>query len=218
LLTPLTHPVSVLNSVGRCGWSTSRLASDTTTLMKPSIIILGTNHRLQAGASPYSSPQLKIFSDLIVEIIKKYRIRLITEELSEDALPDYGVMESIAKQVANQKNIKHEYIDLSRIERENLKIDRLSLYQYAQSSRLNTPQYLALEKTASELRECIWLVRILGINTWPALFICGANHGSRIEYLFNTIGKTAILEVNDYEASSIAQPESQSKEVRRGLA
>jgi len=105
------------------------------------------------------------------------------------------------QQVAiSRKGIRHSYVDLSAQERAQLGIDRLSLHQTGQSAKLTAPQVAAVERFGGELRECIWLTRILAINIWPTLFICGADHGPRVEHLFNSVGKLAVLEVNDYEA------------------
>ncbi len=118
--------------------------------------------------------------------------------MSEDCLPSYGITETIGKQVATKKVIRHQYVDLTDVERTTFKIDRVSLHQTGQSAKLTDVQFATLEKFVGELREYIWLTRILDVNRWPALFICGANHGPRVEHLFNSIGKFAVIETIDY--------------------
>ena len=168
--------------------------------MKPSIIIIGTGHELQAGYCEYSVAQHKKFRELLEKICKKYGIKHIAEEMSADVLPDFGTTNTNGQKVAtSRKGIKHSYVDLSALERAQFGIDRLSLHRTEQSARLTAPQFAAVERFAGELRECIWLTRILAINIWPTLFICGADHGPRVEHLFNSVGKLAVLEVNDYE-------------------
>ena len=167
--------------------------------MKPDIVIIGTGHRLQAGHSEYSVDQHKRFRELLERTCKKYKIKLIAEEMSEDILSAFGTTETNGHQVALCKRIQHRYIDLSATERSQFYIDRCSLNQTGQLAKLSAPQFAALERFTGEFRQCIWLTRILKINIWPALFVCGANHGPRVEHLFNSIGKLAILEVNDYE-------------------
>jgi len=166
--------------------------------MKPAIVIIGTGHRIQAGHAKYSIEQHQRFRELLEQTYKKYRIKLIAEEMSADVLSDYGVTETIGRQVAISKGIQHNYIDLTAQQRFKFGIDRLSLHQTGLSAKLTEPQFAALERFTGELRECIWLTRILAINIWPTLFVCGANHGPRVEHLFNSVGKLAILEVNDY--------------------
>jgi hypothetical protein len=167
--------------------------------MKPAVVIIGTGHRLQTGHADYSTEQCQEFRKLLERTCKKYKIKLIAEEMSADLLPDYGATETIGEQVATKIGIQHCYVDLTIKEREQFGIDRLSLHQTGQFAKLSVPQVVALEQFTGELRECIWLTRVLKCNTWPTLLICGADHGSRIKLLFNCVGKLAILEVNDYE-------------------
>ena len=175
--------------------------------MKLQVIIIGTGHPLQAGHDDYSPSQLKAFADLLERTRKKYRVKFIAEEMSIDALADFGVTTTVAKTFADRKRLRHRYVDLTREERTAFKVDRYGLHQVGQTARLSAPQFAALEKTVDELRECVWLVRVLEINTWPVLFICGANHAPRVQYLFNTVGKFAHIEVNDYEAQPFGQPD-----------
>jgi hypothetical protein len=171
--------------------------------MKPDIVIIGTGHRLQAGHSDYSVDQHKRFRELLEQTCEKYKIKFIAEEMTAEVLlPDYGTTETNGQQVATCKGIEHRYIDLSPKERSQFGIDRFSLHQTGQSSKLSAPQFAALKRFTGELRECIWLTRILTINIWPTLLVCGADHGPRVEHLFNSVGKLAILEVNDYEPTS----------------
>lgn len=170
-----------------------------TSRVKPQVIIVGTGHRLQTGDDCYSPLQLKEFADLIETTRKKYRVKFIAEEMSVDVLPTYGVTATVAKTLADCKGLGHQYVDLTWKERATFKVDRIGLHVVSQRAELRKAQIAALEKIVDELRECVWLVRILDINTWPVLFICGANHASRVQYLFNTVGKLAVIEVNDYE-------------------
>jgi hypothetical protein len=167
--------------------------------MKPDIVVIGTGHRLQAGHANYSPEQIHKFCELLELTCEKYEIELIAEEMSADVLSDYGTAETIGQQVATNRGIQHRYIDLTAEERTQLGVDRLSLHKTGHSAKLSEPQFAALEQFAGELREVIWLTRILKINTWPTLFVCGACHGPRIRLLFNSVGKLAILEVNDFE-------------------
>lgn len=168
--------------------------------VKPQVIIIGTGHRLQAGHDSYTPSQLKAFADLLETIRKKYRVKFIAEEMSVDVLPAFGVTATVAKTFADSKKLAHRYIDLTCQEQSTFGVDRFGLYQTGQAAGLRVEQLAALEKTVEELRECVWLVRVLDTNRWPVLLICGANHAPRIQYLFNTVGKLAVIEVNDYEA------------------
>jgi len=175
--------------------------------VKPQVIIIGTGHRLQAGHDSYSSSQLKAFADLLDRTRKKYRVKFIAEEMSSDVLGDFGVTATVAKTFADHKRLAHRYVDLTGRERVGFGIDRVGLHQTGHAAALNAVQFAALERTVGELRECLWLVRVLAVNKWPVLLVCGANHASRVQYLFNTVGKYAVIEVNDYEAQPCNAPD-----------
>lgn len=166
--------------------------------IKADIIIIGTGHRLQAGHSEYSFDQHKSFRSLLAGTCKKYRVKLIAEEMSEDALSAFETTETNGHQVAKNKNIQHRYVDLTGSERSQFGNDRFSLHQIGQAAKMSAPQFAALERFTEELREYVWLTRLLAINIWPTLFVCGANHGPRVTHLFNSVGKFAVLEINDY--------------------
>jgi hypothetical protein len=160
--------------------------------------------RGQSLGSTMALPKTDVLSRRRKEMLDTIAVMMggrIAEEMTADVLPsDYGTTETNGQQVAkNKKGIEHRFIDLSPKERSQFGIDRFSLHQTGQSARLSAPQFAALERFAGELRECIWLTRILTINSWPTLLVCGADHGPRVEHLFNSVGKLAILEVNDYE-------------------
>ncbi len=83
--------------------------------MKPDIVIIGTGHRLQAGHPEYSVDQHKRYRELLERTRKKYRIKLIAEEMSADVLSDYGTTETNGQQVATRKGIQHRFIDLRKV-------------------------------------------------------------------------------------------------------
>lgn len=169
--------------------------------MKPRVIIVGTGHRLQVGSEKCSFEQREKFRVYIDKLCKTHGIKLVAEEMSEDVLPDYGVADTIPKRVAmSRRGITHEYIDLTVAERSRLSIDRLSLHNTRNSIKLTDAQFAVLERLVGELRECLWLTRVLALNIWPTLIVCGASHVPSIEHLFNSVGKLAFVACHDYES------------------
>lgn len=166
--------------------------------MRPQVIIIGTGHRLQAGHKEHSAESQLAFQKLVEAVAKKHRVKFIAEEMTEDILDAFGVSETIAKRVATRKKLGHAYIDLTSEERHSLKTDRVSLYEIRSEAKLSDTQFAALERLVGELRECAWVVRVLSENVWPTLFICGANHATRVADLFDRVGKLALLEERDY--------------------
>jgi hypothetical protein len=166
--------------------------------IKPKIVIVGTRHRLQTGHSNYSRDQRVAFQELIGRLIDKHEIRYVAEEMTQGILSAYGVSETLVRQVALRRRLKHGYIDLSEPERAALRTDRFSLHEIAQAAGLTESQFAAFEQLTGEMREYVWLVRILDTNEWPTLFVCGANHATRVRLLFNSVGILAEVEENDY--------------------
>lgn len=168
--------------------------------MKPRVIIVGTGHRLQVGSEKCPPEQHEKFRAYINALTKTHRIRLVVEEMSEDVLADYAVVDTISKRVAtSHRGIRHEYINLSAAEHSRLSIDRLSLDHTRRSVKLTDSQFAVLESLVCALRECLWLTRVLALNVWPALIVCGAGHVAGIEHLFNSVGKLAFVACYDYE-------------------
>jgi hypothetical protein len=117
--------------------------------MKPSIVIVGTNHNFQAGHISYTAKQQADFSSFLCQIVRKYRIKQIAEEMSEDALPDYDVTETLAKRIANRRNICHAYVDLTAMKRDSIGIHGVSIHQTAQRSKLTPAQTCTHENLAN---------------------------------------------------------------------
>lgn len=160
----------------------------------PKVVIVGTKHRLQTGHVEYSTQQQAAFEAFLEQLIKKYSIEYVAEEMVSTILPAFGVTETLVRKVSVRCGKKYEYIDLSEDIRSALQIDRISVHQIAQSVGLNEAQFRAFEQLTGELREYLWLVQILSANTWPALFVCGANHAPRVHLLFNSVGILAVQE------------------------
>jgi hypothetical protein len=168
--------------------------------MKPRVIIVGTGHPLQAGSKKHSIEERKKFQTYIDGLCKLHRIKLVVEEMSEDVLPDYEVVDTIPKKVAmSRRNVNHVYINSTEAELSRLSIDRRSLGDIRDSIKLTDAQFAVLERLVGELRECLWLTRVLALNRWPTILVCGASHVPRIEHLFNSVGKLAFVACHDYE-------------------
>lgn len=165
---------------------------------KPQVIVVGTRHRLQTGHSDYSPAQHAEFARLLETLIEKHGIQYVAEEMTEDILPAYGASESVACRIARERGVNHDYVDLSDAQRAELKIDRWSIHDIAQTAGLGQTQLATLEQLMGEVREHIWVMRVLQKNDWPTLLVCGATHSVRMQLLFNSVGISVDLEANDY--------------------
>lgn len=167
--------------------------------MKAQIIIVGTGHSLQVGGDKYRQDQVEKFRGYLKELCRSHKIEHIAEEMNGDGLADYGKKESIPSQIAGELSLCHHYVDLTNTERANLGIDRGALAMTALNLSLMPPQIAALENAFGKVRECCWLARVLAINIWPTLFICGADHVASFKSLINCMGQDVIVACNDYE-------------------
>jgi len=124
------------------------------------IYILGVCHGVQFIKDCYDDPQdeetIKDFGNYIKEIINKFNIDLIIEEMNCDALKR-NKAESYIALIAKELNIKHEMCDPSKEERnqENIKND--------------------------DERENYWISKIKKYEFVNAIFIFGHDHKEAVK-------------------------------------
>ena len=116
-------------------------------------------------------------------------MKAIAEEMSIEALEDYGVRRSIGQQVADALHIAHRYCDPSRQEREAHGIFQENDIRMAGFHANSEPHEVeAAIQDAFAMRELYWLAHVLQLDTWPVLFICGANHTEAFRDLLQADG------------------------------
>lgn len=151
--------------------------------------IVGTSHRIQCGVKQIgiSKEIIRAFQSEITKICRQYGIRRVCEEMSEDGLREHGVAETICCQVARKSGIEHRYIDLGRECRSYLSLNDLPPDWVLWSE--NSEEVKQFRNTFGNLihqvRERIWVARILFGESWPVLFICGAEHTDPVHRLLN---------------------------------
>ncbi len=144
--------------------------------------LLGTDHAYQFGIGVYGHTDCTAeaeaaFSRLIKNLCHDRKIKAIGEELNDDALKEKNKTESIPFQVAKQLYLHHRYCEPNHVERSDLLIfddNQITLIGFP--NRRAESEIAADKATAWEKREQFWLDRILELNTWPLLFICGSLH------------------------------------------
>jgi predicted methyltransferase len=153
--------------------------------MTPTIFIFGTNHRLQCGAEKCSKEHIENFRGYVREICEAHAVQFVVEEMSEKGLERYDVQSTVARQVAKELALAHEYTDLDDSERSRLHISdgdlagiALSLSRREQSNRGNASctREALTQRLSNPIRERYWAATILAKDVWPTLFICGADH------------------------------------------
>ena len=163
------------------------------------IIIVGTAHTLQCGVDNYSKNQINKFKSFIEEKCKTYNIKLIAEEMSCDGLIYHEVTSTIAYKIALKlPDTKHAYVELSEQEKRNLKIDNdslstFSMFRLDNKGDANNKIKDLYKKISDPVREICWFAKILDINKWPALLICGDDHVLNLCSLIKSIDEKILL-------------------------
>ncbi len=151
--------------------------------MMGKIILFGTNHPLQCGSTNTPQSTLDKYRNYIGQLCASHKIKFIAEEMCKDGLAEHQVTNTVAASFESD-TIKHEYVDLTCQERMKLKIDDGALSGIAMQLTLNgnaSEFRNRLSLLSNQVREGCWVARILDMNLWPTLFICGAEHVNNIE-------------------------------------
>jgi hypothetical protein len=137
------------------------------------IALIGTDHDYQAFGRPGAA-------DLeyeIERILNAYNFAAVAEEMSREGLERRGATESVCKRVADKRSLRHRYCDPDRQTRSRLDIQDENLIralgQMSGKSDQETDHQIC---EAHSQREQYWLDRLLELDLWPVLFVCGANH------------------------------------------
>ena len=174
------------------------------------IIVFGTSHPLQCGTIKHSDEQINAFRNRIVDICKFENVKCIFEEMSCEGLANHNVNNTIAFEIANDRDIKHSYIDLTPEQRTCFGVSDGQIVGIAMNQESNAQKneirQLLTKKLLDPIRERYWLVNILENNMWPTLFICGSDHGQAMQDLINSIGYGPILSWEKYCPEKIVRP------------
>ncbi len=167
------------------------------------IILVGTSHTLQCGnQTKCNETDISEFRKFVSSLCDEQKVKLIAEEMSLDALQHQGCLSTIAAVVAAEKNIAHINIDLTCDEQTALRIDdsslarvALNLYENTQSSYMRNVLY---ERISHQIRERVWLARILSEGVSPTLFICGADHIQNFHNLTKSINQEIVVAARNF--------------------
>jgi hypothetical protein len=137
------------------------------------VILIGTAHHYQESGKP-GADELKAFAEMCC---RKFGIRAIGEEMSQEALTEKGVSSSVGADLARTLEIPHRLCDPDRNER-----TRIGIFQETYIRALGCQQDWSKDKIDTEFqaserkREQYWISQLIALDLWPVLFICGACH------------------------------------------
>ena len=171
--------------------------------MDRKIFVLGTNHPLQCGCSPFTELDIEKFRKFIRVLCRANDIKSIAEEMTDYGLKEYSSQNTICQSVALELNIDISHVDIEQELREKLGIDDLSLSKAAIPDGKVMPdatlKELYVSNLSNPIRECSWLARIIIQNSWPTLLVCGSNHVKGIVPRANKIGVETVILSEDYK-------------------
>ena len=188
--------------------------------MTREVFIFGTCHKLQCGAAECGVDKISLLEREIRRIVSEYGIRRIAEEMSDDGLRGGRAgdqePETVCQRIA-EDDVPVHFVDLGVKERACLSlspknIDAFMLKDFFQGTGEREPAEKvrdALDKLCDEVRERVWVARVLSRDEWPVLLVCGAKHAVSVSALFKCIGKRigvqATVICRDFDPDAIPQ-------------
>jgi hypothetical protein len=153
-------------------------------------LLIGTNHLYQRPLPlPYNQGH-KQLRGIIAATCQRKGVKAIAEEMCVDGLKPFDVHESVCKQVATALHLAHRYCNPSIQEHRNrgIIIDE-EQFRWEGVIANKLPQQIEDEIRAShKIREYYWLAQLLELDTWPVLFVCGADHTEPFRVLLEANG------------------------------
>ena len=178
--------------------------------MTREVFILGTSHKLQCGDAECGVDNIALLEKEIRRILSEYGIGRIAEEMSDDGLRESAgdkASGTVCQRIAGDDVPVHHFVDLDVKERACLSLspDDIDAFMFKHSTREWARVRKALNKLCGEVRERVWVARILSRDEWPVLFVCGADHAVSVSELFERIGVQATVICEDFDPDAIPQ-------------
>lgn len=165
--------------------------------MSAKIIIVGTCHTLQCGVGNYTDKQRNNYKNLIVKLCNSYSVALVAEEMCFYGLSQHEVSDTVVAKLTKTEIIsEHEYIDIPFEGRSLLNIGYASIAKFKETEFSRIPSKSKREaqfrkRLLDPMRELYWFAKLLDIDRWPVLLICGDNHVENMRKLIQKVNKDA---------------------------
>ena len=158
-------------------------------------VLVGTSHTLQR-----TSMELRTFLE---DLCREHKVRAVAEEMSEEALSQHGGAASIPMEVARALAITHRLCDPNNAERAKLGIlQEADMRARAFPSSLPESEVAARLADSNARREKYWLGQLRGLDLWPVLFVCGADHVATFCRLLKHEGIATHVVAEDWASNS----------------
>ncbi len=132
------------------------------------VVIVGTGHSFQIPPAGPVANELRTF---LSEICSTHRVRAIAEEMSQEALANWGVTSSLCHEFAIATGVPHRYCDLDEAQRCAAGVRHVNRIKADGFFYDWSPEKIEQESRASHsIREHHWMTELLNLNNWPVLF------------------------------------------------
>lgn len=140
--------------------------------------IIGIHHDVQFDKKYSLTPK---FIPYLKDVVKKFRIEIIAEESSKDALKKWGIEKTSVQKISESQNLKYIACDPSIDERKTLGIrsDKEVRREKGLPNALTHQQFNILDQEKIKdfiKREKHWLKKIKNYSNRQVVFICGLQH------------------------------------------
>lgn len=164
------------------------------------VVLIGTSHKFQYPAHGEHAEGIQDFHKNICMLCNSFGIRAIAEEMSLDVIKEKGLASSGVQQLCADKGLCHQFSDPSKEERMMLGIlQECNIRAKGFLDDWNSER-IDLEILASyRIRENYWMSKIKELDTWPLLFICGADHFYSFSNLLSENGIEVVEAYQDWE-------------------
>ena len=142
--------------------------------MERIVYLLGVDHKYQHNSEhyiPVSKQAISDFKSYLKSICISKRIKTIGEEFHESHLKEDREM-SVPKEVASDIGVCHKYCEPDDDEATKLGY-KTPLFQGRNES---IEEFEKRDRENEKIRELGWISKIMSLNKWPILFICGPLH------------------------------------------
>ena len=180
--------------------------------MTPTVFILGTSHPLQCGALECGAERISLLEQEVRRILAEHGIQRIVEEMSKDGLryrAGEQASETVCQRIAPD-DVPVHFVDLGEKERRLLSFSDDNIAQFVfRHVKGNSEQEKVRESfdvLCEEVRERLWVARVLAGEGWPVLLVCGANHAESVSRLFERVGVQAKIICRDFDPEQAARP------------
>jgi hypothetical protein len=168
--------------------------------MEKKLVLVGTSHEFQFGvAAGCTSAEVANFKDNLARLAELHGAKAIAEEMSLAALRHrYELSCSATYTLAMDLGLRHRYCEPDPEEQAALGIEeegaiRLMALPPLFGQNWSSEQVATGIRGARSLREREWVRRLLDLNAWPTIFVCGALHVSSVRQLLEKSGVSVVV-------------------------